>query len=83
MIFPVLVNAFQEGQYGFMRDNMDSRGPIRIQEGQNGFIMANTDLSMDFRKANTNRVCIFGGPIPKPVRKIPHTGDKASLDRCG
>ena len=35
------------------RANMDSGGPIRLQEGQYGFSRANTEPSMDFSKANT------------------------------
>ena len=58
--FPV--HAFQDGQYGLSRANMDSRGPIQIQEGQYGFTRANTDSGgliriqegqYGFRRANT------------------------------
>ena len=48
--FPVY--AFQKGQYRYRRANIDSGGPIRIQEGQYGFSRANTEPSMNFSKAN-------------------------------
>ena len=43
----------------FRRANMDSGGPIRIQEGQYGFRRANMEPSVHFRKANTEPSVYF------------------------
>ena len=47
------VYAFEKGQYRFRRANIDSGGPIRIQEGQYEFSRANTEPSFEFRNANS------------------------------